>query len=318
MAAERTSPAIPPAQKDNSISLPESPDLSFQLKSPGTPEAGSNLLRSANLDMSRDESEENEEGEEGEAGHLESPGPIEETVEQRRQREDRESEALAWELMQQENQEVYNMQLQFMQENAGTLSEEDLAVMQQLMNEAGRQEPEEEEEGEEGGEGEELDDSDASNWSYDRLLTLGHRLGDVKTDRWRIRADEVIKALPRKLYRDIVPEAIVRKAEITNEVLPLPPAPMTEPTTAVKASQSQCEEQSSSNKKRCIRSDEAILSCAKQIEGDRCVVCMDDFEPTDEVVMLPCDHFHHIPCTEGWLADHDFCPCCKAPVSATP
>jgi hypothetical protein len=112
----------------------------------------------------------------------------------------------------------------------------------------------------------------------------------------------VIKALPRKLYRDIVPEAIVRKAETTNEVLPLPPAPITEPTTAVKAPQSQCEEQSSSNKKRCIRSDEAILSCAKQIEGDRCVICMDDFDPTDEVVMLPCNHFHHIPCTEGWLA----------------
>ncbi|KAJ1399909.1 hypothetical protein B484DRAFT_406156 [Ochromonadaceae sp. CCMP2298] len=314
--SERTSPAIPPAKKDNSISLPESTDLSFQLTSPGTPEAGSNLLRSANLDLWKDASEENEEGEEREAGPVESPGPIEETVEQRRQREDRESEALAWELMQQENHEVYNMQLQFMQENAGTLSEEDLAVMQ-LMNEAGRQEPEVEEE--DGGEGEEeLDDSDASNWSYDRLLTLGHRLGDVKTNRWRIRADEVIEALPRKLYRDIVPEAIERKAETTNEVLPLPPVPITDPTTAVKAPQSQFEEQSSSNKKHCIRSDKAILSCAKQIEGDRCVVCMDDFEPTDEVVMLSCNHFHHIPCIEGWLAEHDFCPCCKAPVSATP
>eukprot|EP00601_Ochromonadales_sp_CCMP2298_P009105 CAMPEP_0173208548 /NCGR_PEP_ID=MMETSP1141-20130122/22584_1 /TAXON_ID=483371 /ORGANISM="non described non described, Strain CCMP2298" /LENGTH=59 /DNA_ID=CAMNT_0014135025 /DNA_START=25 /DNA_END=200 /DNA_ORIENTATION=- len=45
LIGEGNIPAIPPAQKDNSISLPESPDLSFQLKSPGTPEAGSNLLR---------------------------------------------------------------------------------------------------------------------------------------------------------------------------------------------------------------------------------------------------------------------------------
>jgi hypothetical protein len=118
-----------------------------------------------------------------------------ETDAQRLEREERESQQLAWELMQQDNMEMYNMQLQFMQENAGELSEEDLALMQSLVAEAarppavaltrasaGREEGDEEEGEEEEGEGEgNLDDSDASNWDYDRLLQLGAEIGGKRS-----------------------------------------------------------------------------------------------------------------------------------------
>eukprot|EP01034_Spumella_vulgaris_P022018 gene22018-28112_t len=41
-------------------------------------------------------------------------------------------------------------------------------------------------------------------WDYDRLLELGQVLGDVKTERWRMRAQKVIRSLPTIHYRDIV------------------------------------------------------------------------------------------------------------------
>jgi hypothetical protein len=194
-------PAIPSGQKDYSSILPTSPDLSFQIKSPGTSDHGhgsSLLLRSVNLDLSTShEVEENigiiEEGGESPIPGIGEEAPVlvenvessdaavegeGETDSQRREREDRESEALAWEMMQQENLDVYNMQVQFMQENAGSVSEEDMLVMQQLMEEGGNPTAMAEEEGEEEEEeGDELEDSDSSNWNYDRLLTLGQRMG---------------------------------------------------------------------------------------------------------------------------------------------
>ena len=110
-----------------------------------------------------------------------TPVATEETPQERLEREERESQELAWQLMQQDNLDMYNMQLQFMQQNAGDMSEEDLRVMQELMNESNQQvlptasgtgEEDDEEE-----EGDELNESDSSNWDYERLLQLGQQLG---------------------------------------------------------------------------------------------------------------------------------------------
>lgn len=113
-----------------------------------------------------------------------TPVATEETPQERMEREERESQELAWQLMQQDNLDMYNMQLQFMQQNAGDMSEEDLRVMQELMNESNQQVlptasgtgEENEEDGEEE-EGDELNESDSSNWDYERLLQLGQQLG---------------------------------------------------------------------------------------------------------------------------------------------
>ena len=53
------------------------------------------------------------------------------------------------------------------------------------------------------------DISDASSgWNdpnnYERLLNLGNQLGDVKTERWRLRAHAVIDALPQIHYSEIL------------------------------------------------------------------------------------------------------------------
>lgn len=69
----------------------------------------------------------------------------------------------------------------------------------------------------------------------------------------------------------------------------------------------QAADESKGNKKVCVRADAeaAIESEAREEKapvGDcRCVVCMDDFETEDVVLLLPCKHYFHQLCTEGWL-----------------
>ena len=41
------------------------------------------------------------------------------------------------------------------------------------------------------------------NWTYDQLLDLGEALGDVKTEKWRVRASAVIESLPIHDYSDL-------------------------------------------------------------------------------------------------------------------
>jgi hypothetical protein len=72
-------------------------------------------------------------------------------------------------------------------------------------------------------------------------------------------------------------------------------------------------EASSSNKKQCVRKEECVCPAttatpaAAACESERCVVCMDDYQADEEVALLPCKHFFHIPCTEGWLAVRMYC-----------
>jgi hypothetical protein len=61
----------------------------------------------------------------------------EENEEERIRREEKESELLAWELMKEESNELYQLQLQFMQENEATLSADDYNAMQLAMQESG-------------------------------------------------------------------------------------------------------------------------------------------------------------------------------------
>lgn len=39
----------------------------------------------------------------------------------------------------------------------------------------------------------------------------------------------------------------------------------------------------------------------KEDEEETCPVCMDCFEGPQEVAVLPCQHFFHVECCEGWL-----------------
>ena len=112
----------------------------------------------------------------------------EETDEERRMREEEESLALARQLMAEEAMASYHQHSQFLQSNAEEYSEEDLAALRAVMQEENPQNiyaPEEEEE-----------EMDSADMSYDALLDLGERIGDVKAERWAMRSEQEIAKLP--------------------------------------------------------------------------------------------------------------------------
>ena len=44
---------------------------------------------------------------------------------------------------------------------------------------------------------------------------------------------------------------------------------------------------------------------------DSCTICLDQFEPDTEIVLLPCKHGYHKNCIEPWLRMHSECPSCR-------
>lgn len=99
------------------------------------------------------------------------------------QRDEEESLALARALMAEEAMAAsYVLSVDYLRNNRDQFSEEDLAALQAAMDE---DEPIEEEG--------EMDDSAMS---YELMLRLGERLGDVKSERWAMVAHDKIKELP--------------------------------------------------------------------------------------------------------------------------
>ena len=113
----------------------------------------------------------------------ESKSTVDETAEQRQQRECDESELLAWEMMREESMTAYRMQMDFMSSSSNEMSAEDREAVQLAMggydNGTSNEEIDDEvaEEGEE--EEDENQDSDVSQWDYDRLLALGEIIGGL-------------------------------------------------------------------------------------------------------------------------------------------
>lgn len=101
-------------------------------------------------------------------------------------REEEESIALARAMMAEEAMAVsYAMSQDYLRHNRDQFSDEDLAALQAAMDDD-QEEVEEFEEFEEGEDG----------MSYELMLRLGERLGDVKTERWSRVAKEKINSLP--------------------------------------------------------------------------------------------------------------------------
>lgn len=163
-----------------------------------------------------------------------------------------------------------------------------------------------------------------------------------------MRSKNVIDSLPRRLYKDIVfsQRSATGQRDTTTPTtvfqLPLPPA---SPVCSDSLKEATSEKEvSSSNKKRCIRSESPCCptTTALELPSERCVVCMDDYEAEEQLVVFPCQHYFHVACTEGWLAvrticdmlciictnisilllllrqDHNCCPSCTKKVVATP
>lgn len=116
-----------------------------------------------------------------------------ETDEERRRREEEESIELARMMMAEEAALVYHNQLQMIRENPEHLSEEDLAVFRAL------QEQDRLEEERERAAALEVD-VEEDELSYDALLHLSERIGDVRTERWAMVAQRHIDTLPLESY----------------------------------------------------------------------------------------------------------------------
>ncbi|KAL7518135.1 hypothetical protein ACHAWX_002994 [Stephanocyclus meneghinianus] len=121
--------------------------------------------------------------------HHHEVSAAEETEEQRTQREMEESEALARQLMAEEAMASYNMSANFLRDNADQFSAEDLAALQAAMAE---EDPEASDE--------EYEADESREMSYDALLRLGERIGDVKEERWALIAMEKIESIPTVVF----------------------------------------------------------------------------------------------------------------------
>jgi hypothetical protein len=48
--------------------------------------------------------------------------------------------------------------------------------------------------------------------------------------------------------------------------------------------------------------------------GDRCAICLEEYEQNTTLRTLPCGHGYHVPCADRWLAAKATCPVCQGKV----
>lgn len=109
----------------------------------------------------------------------------EESEEEKRRREEEESEALARQLMAEEAMASYAQSTHFLRAHANEYSEEDLRALEVLMAE----------ENHINDEVEEIEEHASEELSYDAMLRLGEHIGDVKSERWALKARQEIDKL---------------------------------------------------------------------------------------------------------------------------
>lgn len=49
----------------------------------------------------------------------------------------------------------------------------------------------------------------------------------------------------------------------------------------------------------------------KQERRKRCAICLEDFEPREEVMLTPCKHVFHEDCIVPWVGSKGQCPVCR-------
>ena len=51
-------------------------------------------------------------------------------------------------------------------------------------------------------------------------------------------------------------------------------------------------------------------------EGDKCTICLSEFEVDEDVRRLPCFHLFHVECVYQWLGQNKRCPICRYLISS--
>lgn len=113
--------------------------------------------------------------------------PTGETDNARRQREEEESIELARQMMAEEAMASYHHHFQLIRDSA-ELSQEDREALQAALAEDEREAQEEH--------GADIDQDEEGNMSYETMLQLGERIGNVKSERWTMVAQKHIAKLP--------------------------------------------------------------------------------------------------------------------------
>lgn len=49
----------------------------------------------------------------------------------------------------------------------------------------------------------------------------------------------------------------------------------------------------------------------QQEQSKRCAICLEDFEPKEEVMLTPCQHLFHEDCIVPWITSKGQCPVCR-------
>ena len=297
-----------------------------------------------------------------------------ETTDERVAREMEESERLAYEMMREEAQSAYEMQMEFMRANSDTMSAEDFAALQAaigmdtgigdmamingtdgIQGQYAGNGDEQDEEHDDGSRSNDSVDSNtsgaSSGWrdpnNYERLLALGNQIGDVKTERWRLRAQGVIDALPRIKYSEIL--SISQPAMFAAKSLSSPSSSISSSALSLEGFEREKrevdeKEQDKEHSNDSIASNPRKRLCLRTIDS-HCSVCMDPFlvelsgstssisgpNPSTgtsssatalivlhaevELPLLPCSHYVHDECLRGWMADNNSCPVCRLEVS---
>lgn len=106
-------------------------------------------------------------------------------------REEQESIELARQLMAEEAMAVYHNSVQYLRDSAEHLSREDFEALQAALAEEERDQAAEQVA--------HLED-DEGNLSYDTLLQIGDRIGDVKSERWAMESASHINQLPVQVF----------------------------------------------------------------------------------------------------------------------
>jgi len=271
--------------------------------------------------------------------------PVEvETDAQRIERELHESEQLAYAMMREEAEQAYTMQLEFMRDNANNLSAEDLAALRAAVGlsvlparrhevVSGADTSYQSGDNDEANTSSDSVNSNASGasaaWSdpnnYERLLALGSEIGDVKTERWRLRAQSVIDSLPHISYKEILrlSQPAIHIQGIDSDAISVSTSNETNFVGNAKSTASTVQEspQQQHHKLADILDEDAEQHphkrlCLRTIDST-CSVCMEKFEEVEslQLVLLPCSHYLHDDCIKAWMSDNNSCPICLAEVS---
>ena len=107
-------------------------------------------------------------------------------------------------------------------------------------------------------------------------MELGERIGDVKQERWQVKAQSYISRLQKHKFCSKDADSRTIKG--------------------VKVG---------SNGKFCK------LERKCSVNDAMCQVCLCNYDDGDEVITMPCTHCFHSDCVSTWLKDHSTCPICK-------